>query len=303
MRFKLLRQVNPRDSYIQSSLFEDQISIKKNIVNVASVKQLSPFRYPGGKTWLVPTVQSWLKSLSNKPSEFIEVFAGGGIIGLTVACEKLADHVTMIELDPDVAAVWHTILSDDGEWLAKQIIEFELTVSNAQKIIEKKYSGTREHAFQTILRNRICHGGILASGSGFLKNGENGKGIASRWYPETLAKRIRLIGTFRERISFIEGDGLQYMRETFEREDTAYFIDPPYTAPGKRAGSRLYRFFDLDHEELFNITENVCGTFMMTYDDTEYILAMADKYGFYISRIPMKGTHHKEVFELILTPA
>lgn len=29
-------------------------------VNVASVPQRSPFRYPGGKTWLVPYVRDWL---------------------------------------------------------------------------------------------------------------------------------------------------------------------------------------------------------------------------------------------------
>ena len=193
-------------------MFEQIPPVIEKIVNVASVKQLSPFRYPGGKTWLVPTVLTWLKSQPKKPREFIEVFAGGGIIGLTVAFESLADHVTMIELDPDVAAVWHTILSNDWEWLAKQILEFELNILNAQKTLEKQPKGTKELAFQTILRNRINHGGILAPGSGFLKNGENGKGIASRWYPETLAKRIRLIGIFRDRISFIEGDGLIHAR-------------------------------------------------------------------------------------------
>ena len=35
----------------------------KTIVNVASVKHLSPFRYPGGKTWLVPRVREWLATL------------------------------------------------------------------------------------------------------------------------------------------------------------------------------------------------------------------------------------------------
>jgi DNA adenine methylase len=298
----LLQQAKTDNVPNQTSLFESNPPAKKNIVNVASVKQLSPFRYPGGKTWLVPTVLAWLKSQPKKPGEFIEVFAGGGIIGLTVALESLADHVTMIELDPDVAAVWHTILSNDWEWLAKQIIKFELNVSNAQKALEKQPNSIREHAFQTILRNRINHGGILAPGSGILKNGENGKGIASRWYPETLAKRIRLIGTFRERISFIEGDGIQYMRDTSDREDITYFIDPPYTAPGKRAGSRLYRFFALDHEDLFNITNLVRGNFMMTYDDAESVYDMAEKRGFHVTRIPMKGTHHNEVFELIITP-
>ena len=33
------------------------------IVNVASVPHRSPFRYPGGKTWLAPRVRQWLLSL------------------------------------------------------------------------------------------------------------------------------------------------------------------------------------------------------------------------------------------------
>lgn len=65
------------------------------IVNVASVKHRSPFRYPGGKTWLVPRVRRWLLSLPKRPSEFFEPFAGGAIVALTVAAERLADHVTL----------------------------------------------------------------------------------------------------------------------------------------------------------------------------------------------------------------
>jgi DNA adenine methylase len=299
----LYHQPKAYNFFTQTSLFESIPPTENKIVNVASVKQLSPFRYPGGKTWLVPTVLAWLKKQAKKPTEFIEIFAGGGIIGLTVANEALADRVTMIELDPDVAAVWHTILSNDGEWLAKQILNFELSISTAQKVLEKQPNSTKERAFHTILRNRINHGGILAPGSGVLKNGENGKGILSRWYPETLAKRIRLIGHFRDKINFIEGDGLQYMRDTSDRNDTAYFIDPPYTAPGKKAGGRLYRFNNLNHEELFDITKTVHGNFMMTYDDTQSVLEMAEKREFQVSRVPMKGTHHNEVFELIITPA
>ena len=54
-------------------------------VNVASVPLRSPFRYPGGKTWLVPYVRSWLQSKTEKPFLFLEPFAGGGICSLTVA--------------------------------------------------------------------------------------------------------------------------------------------------------------------------------------------------------------------------
>ena len=53
-------------------------------------------------------------------------------------------------------------------------------------------------------------------------------------------------------------------------KNSAFFIDPPYTAgtaTGKRAGSRLYTHHRLDHEQLFSATQKVKGDFLMTYDD------------------------------------
>ena len=106
-------------------------------INVSSIPLRSPFRYPGGKTWLVPRVRHWLTSLSFQASEYIEPFAGGGIIGLTVAAESLAQHVTMCELDADIAVVWHTILADPGgaEWLANRILSFYPTLETVREIL------------------------------------------------------------------------------------------------------------------------------------------------------------------------
>lgn len=56
-------------------------TLPTEIVNVASVPQRSPFRYPGGKTWLVPLIRQWLISLPKRPAELIEPFAGGAIVG------------------------------------------------------------------------------------------------------------------------------------------------------------------------------------------------------------------------------
>lgn len=50
-------------------------------VNVAAVPQRSPFRYPGGKTWLVPYARTWLSNLYPKPAVLIEPFAGGRLSG------------------------------------------------------------------------------------------------------------------------------------------------------------------------------------------------------------------------------
>src|ERR1700679_3436393 len=83
-------------------------------VNVASVPQRSPFRYPGGKTWLVPLFRRWMFSRP-KPKVLVEPFAGGGIISLTAAFESLAEKTVMVELDRQIAAVWETIIGGDAK--------------------------------------------------------------------------------------------------------------------------------------------------------------------------------------------
>src|SRR5206468_7753694 len=96
----------PKTSEIWSNAMEPVLPETASIVNVASVPQRSPFRYPGGKTWFIPHLRDWLQSFKNRPSVFVEPFAGGGIASLTVAMEDLAERVVMAELDSNVAAVW-----------------------------------------------------------------------------------------------------------------------------------------------------------------------------------------------------
>ena len=276
------------------------IPVSEPVVNVASVPQRSPFRYPGGKTWLVPRVREWLRSLDTKPSLFVEPFAGGAIIGLTVAFEQFADRVILVELDDQVAAVWKTILSNDNEWLAQRILSFELTNDNVRSELAKGSSSIRQKAFRTILKNRTFHGGIMAPGSSLIKNGENGKGLRSRWYPGTLARRIRAIAKVRHRISFVEGDGLAVIGRYADRQNPVFFIDPPYTAGGKKAGARLYTHHALDHQKLFELAARITGDLLMTYDFADEVLALAVKHGFQTRTVAMKNTHHAQMTELLI---
>ncbi len=96
-------------------------------VNVASVPQRSPFRYPGGKTWFVPTFRHWIATMYPKPNILVEPFAGGGIISLTALFENLVQKAVMVELDDEIAAVWESIVKGDAEWLANRILTFELS--------------------------------------------------------------------------------------------------------------------------------------------------------------------------------
>lgn len=284
---------------MQKLLFSEDVEMPK-AVNVASVPQLSPFRYPGGKTWFVPRLREWLLSQPMKPTRLVEPFAGGGIISLTSVSENLVESAHLVELDREVAAVWETLTSGEGEWLASRILNFEMNKQNALEALSANGCSTREIAFQTIIKNRTFHGGIMASGSGFLKNGEAGKGILSRWYPSTLAKRIRKIDLIRKRLLFECRDAFEVLDLYENSSVSVFFIDPPYTAGGKKAGSRLYKHFELDHEKLFSKCSKLSGDFIMTYDNATEVKVLAKKYGFQAKPIPMKNTHHAAMTELVI---
>lgn len=286
-------------------MINQQLACSKNqkheIVNVSKAKQLSPFRYPGGKTWFAPRFLRWLQSLSHRPECLAEPFAGGGIISLSAAYYNLVDKCIMIEKDEDVASVWTTILYGDWEWLADQIQTVKLTPETARKIIEAPTNTCEEKAFRTIIKNRVCHGGIMADGSGLLKYGERGKGILSRWYPDTLVKRIKEIVTMKDRLVFIEGDAFDHIPQYKNNKNVCFFVDPPYTASTKKAGRRLYRYSEIDHEGLFRLLEEMDGKFLLTYDCDDAIINLAKRAGFNYRRIPMTGTHNSVRYELVIS--
>lgn len=265
-----------------------------------SAKLLSPFRYPGGKTWLVPLICQRLYNMESRPSEFIEPFAGGGIVGLNVAFRKLAEHVTLVELDEGVAAVWEIVINGNARSLADRIVAFDLTLDSIDEELSKSPTDLEDRAFQIILRNRISRGGILAPGAGILREGENGRGIKSRWYPETLRKRILQVAEMRECITFIHGDGLDVLRENVQRADVAFFIDPPYTAGDKKPGRRLYTHHELDHDELFRVASMLTGDFLMTYSNDERVRNLALRHNFDVREITMRNSHHIKKTELLI---
>lgn len=274
------------------------------IVNVASVPKRSPFRYPGGKTWLVPYIRAWLKNMPRRPTTFIEPFAGGGIVSLTVGFESLSHSVVMNELDDEVAAVWRTVFGSNAKWLCEQIRTFDMSVDAVRSELAVPARSVRQRAFHTILKNRTFHGGILAHGSGLIKHGENGKGIRSRWYPNTLCERIANIWELRSKFTFTQEDGIGVMDSHSLDPDTVFFIDPPYTAGGngKRAGRRLYNLNELNHEQLFDVATKVAGDFLMTYDNDSEVIELAKSRGFDMELVPMKNTHNTKMVELLIGP-
>jgi DNA adenine methylase len=272
------------------------------MVNVSQVRQLSPFRYPGGKSWLVPEIRRWL-ALRPRPAVFVEPFAGGAMVGLSVAAERLANHVVLTELDDGVAAVWQVIFGKSDAYadrLCKWILNFSVTYDNVCSVLAGTPTGTVDYAFRTIVRNRMQHGGIMAAGAGLMKSGESGRGLLSRWYPATLCRRIAALRTIRDRVSFIHGDGFDTISNYADDASACFFVDPPYSLGQKSPGTRLYTHSDIDHGHLFHLMGSVRGAAVLTYNDTPMVRQLSRSNGFRVTTVPMKSTHHVVVRELML---
>ena len=359
-------------------------------VNVACVPQRSPLRYPGGKTWLIPHIRYWLtgcvgarpsagavaarqasahngrqqrlRGLADasaqafstahtaaKPGLLVEPFAGGGIVSLTAVMEGMVERCLLAELDEDVSAFWQAALCC-GASLQSRVRRFQPTRDAVNALASNVPAGVLDRGFRTLVLNRTRRGGILAAGALLSRRGENGKGVASRWYPETTNRRLAEIERHASRIDFRKTDGLGLLaslasascppienplalsnraeaganQEAFvsrnghspatntERKgrphgarppsEVVAFVDPPYTAAGgKRAGSRLYRHYDVDHAKLFGILANSGIDFLMTYDCAPEIVSLVKEHGFHAVRVAMKNTHHAKLSELVIT--
>lgn len=272
------------------------------VANVSTVPQRSPLRYPGGKTWLVPHIWKWLEQAESEL--LVEPFAGGGIVSLTAVMEDLVSSAVMIEIDRDVAAFWNSALNN-CDTLIDRLLKFEPTLENLERLQNETPATAEEHGFRTLALNRTRRGGILAPGASFTKNGENGRGILSRWYPETLAKRLSAIRECAARITFIEGDGMNLLPKLLRGwgKKAAVFVDPPYTAKGgKSAGTRLYTHSEVDHARLFEILADSGANFLMTYDAAPEVVDLVHRHGFQAVRVAMKNTHHNHLPELVITP-
>ena len=267
---------------------------------MSTVPQRSPLRYPGGKTWLIPHIRAWLSRQQPVPV-IVEPFAGGASVSLTAVMEGYADRAVLVDLDRDVSAFWRAALRHTDEMIDR-VVAFEPTRANVEAL-ETAPATLIEHGFRTLVLNRTRRSGVLAPGASLLRNGENGAGLASRWYPDTLARRLRAIGDCADRISFFEGDGVSLI-EILAPSGAWFFVDPPYSAAtGKQAGTRLYAHHQVDHRRLFEtLAQADCG-FLMTYDCNPQTVGLAARHRFCAVTVPMRTAHHNTQIELLITRA
>src|SRR4051812_15567262 len=87
----------------------------------------TPLRYPGGKRRLVSAVKALLEYNRLYDVQYVEPYAGGAAVGLSLLLEEYASVIHINDLSRPVYAFWHTVLNDTA-WLCQRIEKVKVTM-------------------------------------------------------------------------------------------------------------------------------------------------------------------------------
>lgn len=239
-------------------------------------KRLSPLRYPGGKSKVIDQIYAAL--LPGKMETFVELFAGGASLGLSLLDAGKIQRLILNDLDPAVAGFWRCLCDDaDGfaDYMLRQPEPTRDTFFRASALTAALREGTvtadpMEAAYAFLVVNRLSFGGMQGARPMGGKHGTE-ETLRSRWNPTALAERIRHIGTLADRITVYSEDAATLLEERIGwlPEATTIFVDPPYVG----VGEKLYPLgFSGKHEELAELLNEFYISYpgpdvVITYDD------------------------------------
>lgn len=230
---------------------------------------ISPRRYPGGKGRLAPyisTLMSWQDPL---PEVDAEPFAGGAGVALKLLVDHEVESIHINDLNPGQAAFWRSIFENSGQFA--ELIDGEPVDLDAWARWRAVYEAPAGHddmtlGFATFFLNRTNRSGILtARPIGGLEQTGTWK-IDARFNRADLARRVRFLGKFSDRVLVTELDARAMIGSLDEAASARYFlyVDPPYLVQG----DQLYMngLSADDHQEVADALSETSARWLLTYD-------------------------------------
>lgn len=235
----------------------------------------SPLRYPGGKGKVANFFKLLFLENDLLGSEYIEPYAGGASVALSLLFEEYASHIHINDLDRSVYTFWKVVL-EQPEALCKRIADARLGVREWDR--QRKLQAVTDPeeidlAFSTFYLNRTNRSGII--GGGIIGGREqHGKWkIDARWRPDESIARIAKIARFASRITLTDLDSAAYIKTVLPNIDSPFlYLDPPYYGKGKGLYPSFYEH--TDHEQIARLISALEVPWVVSYDAEPKIEAL-----------------------------
>lgn len=249
-------------------ILENKIKSKKKLNNVPFSTQVSPLRWPGGKSKFVGQLLPCCNP--DKMENFVEPFAGGASVGLSLLLAGKVKELYLNDLDFGVYSLFQ-LIKYMPKVLVDKIQRFVPTKEayyQARQWVNDNYEGLDmvDAAWNLLVVNRLAFSGIPKANCM--------SDPAARWTANTLIKRIKKIHDVSEHIHVSCMDACEMIEEMYWKPNTTIFIDPPYKNKGKDLYVNYYT--DENHYKLSNLLDDLYkgmpgADMLITYDDCEFI--------------------------------
>lgn len=248
---------------------------KQNTVQWCTRSDISPLRYPGGKRKLAPLVADLIARTGVVPELFIEAFAGGASVSISLLEAGLVKKIGLCDADPLVASFWKVVFSSEAQALADRIYDNPITLEEWLRLRGATPSTPLEAAFKCLFLNRTSFSGSLHPATGPI-GGKSQSGsylIDCRFNRTRLAERVLELSALRGRVAFVNNESylktLARIRKSKlgkqSSDQIAWYLDPPFF----EKADKLYpmSFDAVDHDRLAAEVSRIPGRWILSYDD------------------------------------
>ncbi|MDH5857591.1 DNA adenine methylase [Lampropedia aestuarii] len=244
-----------------------------------SNKLYSPLRYPGGKAPFAPFIAKVMEVNGVAGGHYLEPYAGGAGVALTLLLDGHASHIHINDADPAVYAFWVSV-TKHSRALLKLLESTPITIEEWFKWRSVLRGETKasmvERGFATLFMNRTNRSGILKAGVIGGKNQDGDYKLDARFRKDVVSARIEVIAKRSDSISVYCEDSLQLLNRCSEflPKQSLIYLDPPYYVKGKG----LYRNY-YEHDDHVAIAKTLQKKsfkwpWVVSYDNAEEICAM-----------------------------
>lgn len=243
---------------------------------------LSPLRYPGGKAKLAPFIQKLLYSNNLCDGVYVEPYAGGASVALSLLFGEFVDRVIINDKDKSIYSFWYSVIHET-ENLCRLISDTNVNVEEWYH--QKEIQGNKDQedlltlGFSTFFLNRTNRSGILKAGVIGGLNQQGNYKIDARFKKQDLIKRILQIAEYSDRIDLHNDDAVIFLKQIKNTlpEKSLLYLDPPYYVKGK--GLYLNYYKDSDHQLIADtMMEFNDVKWVVTYDNVPYIENLYKKF-------------------------
>jgi len=246
------------------------------------MKFYSPLRYPGGKGRLSNCFENIIKRNKLKCNTYVEGYAGGASIALSLLIEGHAKKIIINDIDRSIYAFWYSVLhKTDKLCNLIKTTPVNIPVWKKQKMIQKnkEKSNLLELGFSTLFLNRTNRSGIMKAGVIGGLNQDGPWKMNVRYNKKDLINKIRKIAAYRDRVRLYNLDSIKLIKslKNKTRGKTLYYFDPPYYNKGKDLYLNHYK--PEDHAKVSEeITKIIKSKWIVTYDNVDKIRSLYKGY-------------------------